>query len=365
MLKRNDKPSSNRVSLLICAFLFVLITIPTFFDIYRSNAFHDTPIDDYFSYLRLMVRDGGSYPSAPFIYRPLAVAVAVPFYYILPLYRFTLLPDMDLKQLRAIEAVSMSWYVGMLLTSWLTYLNATRRLRVRPVSALLLACVAYGVMGHCGGIDSLVFATILLILYYTEKPLIYCLLMILSVGIDEKIPMIFFALWIGRLAEVIYRRDGQVKAVLKWVFPPLISLMIYAGVRTIVHASGNEQQTEPAHWIENIRNTVRATFSTKGIVLNGAPIIIMVALFCFAWLATRHQIRAKWAFGRFPWDVSCLAAMAFAAGIADVQYNAGRIVMHAFPIYLPQIGLLLDARFGVAVTSRNAIGQSDPIFALK
>lgn len=332
--------------MLICAFTFVLITIPTFFDIYRSAAFHNAPIDDYFTYLRAMLRQGGQFPSAPFIYRPLAVIVAAPFYYTLPLYQFTLLPDMDHKQLRAIEALSMSWYVGMLLTSWLTYLTATRRLRVSRISALLMACVAFGLLGHCGGIDSVVISMIALIIYFQEKPLVYFLLMIVSAALNEKIPIIFFAFWIVRLAEVIYLRDGHAKALLKWIIPPLLSLMIYASFRLIVRAGGSEQQTDPTRWLADLLATARATFSAKGLVLNAAPLVLMLALVILAWRGSRVSKGLSWAYRRFPWDISCLAAITLAAFAADVQYNVGRTVMHAFPIYLPSIGLLLDASFG-------------------
>ncbi len=343
VLQKNITPAGTRIPMLICAILFVLITIPTFFDIYRSAAFHDTPIDDYFSYLRWMVRHGGSPPNAPFVYRPLAVVVAVPLYYILPLYRFTLLPDMDLTQLRAIEAVSMSWYAGMLLTSWLTYLIATRRLGVRPVSALLLAAVAFGLLGHCGGIDSVVIATIALILYNIERPLIYAPLMIISAGIDEKIPIIFFAFWSVRLVEVLIRRDGQARVVVKWILPTLAALFVYAGFRMVVRAGGSEQQTDPTRWIGDVISTAQATFSAKGIVLNGVPLLIMVALVVLSWLGSRDQSGVRWAWRRFPWDISCFAAITFAACLADVRYNVGRIILHTFPMYLPQAGRLLDA----------------------
>ncbi len=94
--------------------LVVLVSVPVYFSDYRAAAFNIFPRDDYSPYLLAMTGETGDgpnrqaelFPSAPMAHRPLSVAAALPFYYVLPYYAFTNIEAPDEPYLRATAALA-------------------------------------------------------------------------------------------------------------------------------------------------------------------------------------------------------------------------------------------------------------------
>src|SRR5690242_1496465 len=86
--------------------ILCLISSPVFFDSYRNLAFHTAPSDDYSPFLLWFVSGQGAWPGSPFGYRVISIIPAIPLFYLLPFYKFSLLTATNLVHLKAYEALS-------------------------------------------------------------------------------------------------------------------------------------------------------------------------------------------------------------------------------------------------------------------
>ena len=106
--------SDSKLSIpIIVFFICCIISIPSFFDVYRLLAFNTFPRDDYAPFLLRFTSAHGAWPGSPFGYRVLSVLPAVPFYWALPLYRFSLLPKIDASYLRAVQALAFLHFLSV------------------------------------------------------------------------------------------------------------------------------------------------------------------------------------------------------------------------------------------------------------
>src|SRR5664280_432500 len=115
------------------------LTSPLYFDILRTAVFNTTPRDDYAPYLLHIVHVGGKQMGSPYGYRVLSVIVAIPFYFVLPIYHFTKLPSISTPYLRATEALSLVSYLSVVAGGVVQYL-LLRRARANQA---LAACGAF------------------------------------------------------------------------------------------------------------------------------------------------------------------------------------------------------------------------------
>jgi len=114
-----------------------ILTLPLFFDVYRGAAFNIMPHDDYVPYLLyLLGEEGGAEPLNPAGYRLIAVAVAIPFYYILPRFSFSILEGVGDTYLQALEALSLVTYLAVVTASFVIYLLTRNRFRGPVICAL-------------------------------------------------------------------------------------------------------------------------------------------------------------------------------------------------------------------------------------
>jgi hypothetical protein len=112
----------------ILALLLVLMTIPRFFDVFRTMAFNTVPRDDYAPYLLHFIGEKPDFTVySPYGYRIFSFLMAFPFYKLLPVYRFTNLPALDESYLRATQALAMTSYLAILAACLTIFLTAKNR----------------------------------------------------------------------------------------------------------------------------------------------------------------------------------------------------------------------------------------------
>lgn len=309
-------------ALIFCVFL---ATVPRFFDNYRIVAFDTVPRDDYAPYLLHFLGDsGGEIPGAPFVYRSLSVIAAIPLYY-LPSYRFSELGDaISATYLQATQALCLVNYVAQVLTTIMLYLIAHRRDGATPISAAVVALVGWLFLGFtaAAGVDAMAILVVSLLVYFQNEPRVFIPILLVSGGVNEKIPIILFA-FVGTrsLLGSIQSRSFKLRAV-DWrlvtcIFSLVIDAVMIFGLRT----SGNENQLNPASWLANIRSSVMATFTAKGLVLNILPIVALVLLTTLASSAPKSNTQTRNKFSVAEWmPLIVLTALSL---LADVQFNIG------------------------------------------
>lgn len=312
-----------------------LATTPVFFETYRTAAFNTIPHDDYAPYLLALVGHGGSIPMPPLAYRILSVAVAIPFYHVLPLYTFTNLPSIDPAYLKSMEALAFASYLWLLLTSGVIYLLARRRRGASHVSALVAAMTSFLLSGFLQrtGVDPIAILVIALMLLALENPVAFGVLAVVSIGINEKIPLLFAAVLACRFAGARVQRKAF--ALGAQFALAGFSVVGYFVVRVLVKVPGNEAQTDPALFLGHLRATLAYSLSLKGLFLNLVPAVVVTMLALVA-LRTRRASAFQVT------DVSGLLVLVLLAGLADVIYNVGRVAMYGYPLYLPAAAALID-----------------------
>lgn len=320
--------------------MLVLGTTPVFFESYRTAAFNTIPHDDYAPYLLKLVGHGGEIPVAPAGYRLLAVAAAIPCYYLLPPYRFTNLPKADPARLRAQQALSFTAYGFLVMGAATIYLLARRR-GVTVLAATVGAIAYFLLTSHIQrmGIDPIALFWICLLVLTLESPVAFGLLVITAVGVNEKIPILLAVVLMARtLAAAAARRP---LSLLPQLGLSVVAAAAYFALRAVVALPGNEQQTEATRFFAHLRATVAHSLTAKGVFLNLIPIGIMSILSALA-------VKSRAATGFQRADLWGVATMILLAGLADVAYNVGRIAMYACPLVLPAATQIADDLFGDA-----------------
>jgi hypothetical protein len=92
---------SENWTVILC--LLYVVSVRPFFEIYRKVAFNTARRDDDALSLLLLIYHYGRRPGSPFGYRAFSAAPAAPLFWLMPLYKFSLLKGMDLTYLRATQ----------------------------------------------------------------------------------------------------------------------------------------------------------------------------------------------------------------------------------------------------------------------
>jgi hypothetical protein len=311
---------------------YFLSTVPLFFEIYRSAAFNTVQRDDYATYLLYLLGQGGWVPAAPFAYRILSVAAAMPFYYVLPLYRFTRLPETDPMYLRATEALSFVSYLSMILTVIVVYRIARTQFRASPPASAMAGIFALFLSNFVSavGVDPFAIFTISLLVLWLPKPVLFGVLILLSAGINEKVVCLFatvllvrgIACRLNRTPFPYYRQLGAA-----W-----LSIGGYVLFRMAFRVPDPEGQTNPALFMPHLQSTLNMAWSFKGLILTGIPLFVLGSLIVLARRSDRFWLA----------DVSGLLVMVCLALLADVRHNIGRVAMFSYPLYLPAAAVFID-----------------------
>ncbi len=315
---------------LVLTLLLLLMTIPRFFEIYRTMAFNTIPHDDYATYLLHFLGEKSYFTIAysPYGYRVLSYLAAAPFYELLPVYRFTNLPPIDENYLRAYQALAMSSYLAILAACLLIYLTAKNRLRLSIPISLLSAFMAFMLFEftNMSAVDPMAIFLISLLFYFLEQPAPFSAIVLLSVPFNEKVSVVFFMLLIARLA--IQRKAFQERWQLLFT---MLAMGVYFLIRTVVGLPGFEHQTSINSFLPSFIYTLRDTLSLKGAIQNLLPIFILLLIYFLALQSLKHK-RTPYFFWS---DILVLAGLALLAFVTRLEYTVGRIVMYSFPLYLP------------------------------
>ena len=313
---------------------FLLATIPMFFEIYRGAAFNTLPRDDYAPYLLALAGQGGEIPVAPYAYRVLSIAAAIPFYFLLPAYTFTNLPAADPAWLKATQALSFVSYVSIVMTAWTIYRIARQRLKADRASSVIAGLLSFLLSNFVtkAGIDPIAILVISLLVLHVGNPVVFGALVVTSILVNEKIPILFATILTFR---ALWARAQRGRFTL---YPQLGaawgSVIGYFAMIGLLRIPGNEKQTTPALLLDNVQSSFVYSLSIKGLVLNALPVLLVTVL---AILAVRSRSRAVEVA-----DVSGVIVLLILAVVADVQFNMGRIVMYSYPLYLPALARVLD-----------------------
>lgn len=333
--KRTRSILDRRFLVLLGLIAILLATLPIFFEIYRTAAFNTVPRDDYANYLLALVGQGGKTPIAPFAYRVFSVAVAAPFYYILPGYQFTNLRNVDPAYLRATEAISFVCYLSLIFTAVVVYGIARQRHGSSRLSALVVALSTFLFAGFIQetGVDPFSILVISLCLYWIEKAIVFVPLMLISIGINEKIALVFAAILLLRLMVAAMRRQSF--TLYSQLFASFLAIAGYFDVVALLRVPGNEGQTTPHLFLSNIYSSLLITFSFKGIFLTIIPLLVLLIVAILA-VAGRSS-------GTFhASDTSSIAVLFILGLIANVGEDVGRIVMYSYPFFLPATSAWID-----------------------
>ena len=333
----NDTKIRNLLCRLLLLALLVLCSYWIFIDIYRINAFNIVPRDDYAPYLLFILgEDGGRVLGAPFAYRIFSVIVAVPFYYVLPFFEYSGLENVNVTYLRAVEALAMVSYVSMLLSSVLIYLITCKKFSASSPTGIIASLAALLLFQFSGyiGVDPIGILMVCFLIYYSGNPVVFGILIIVSVGFNEKISLIFSMLMVSRVLLV---KD---KRFIPYAILSVLAFAIYLSVRTLLNIPGNESQMQFASFLAVAIANISELTSLKRFVLSMVPFITLVILYALAakeWKLYPNRNSKYFSIV----DISALLGLFMISMGVGIQVF-GRMAMFCFPFYLPLAAVYIE-----------------------
>jgi hypothetical protein len=318
--------------------MLILLSYPIFFEVYRTMIFNAVPRDDYAPFLLYLTGDGGSVPGAPMGYRFISVLLAVPFYYVLPEARFTLLSrNVDAPYLRATEALSFASFLFMTLGVVLIFRIARDRFgcSLSPSLAAGLLGFSFYHFTALPGVDPVAIFFIAAGLYFLENRILFSAIILTSAFVNEKVFIVYVLLFLFRtLFGAISIKDFALQKV-----AVALTACMYFLARRFIALPGHLEQLTPSTYVSSFLNTLRLDVTPKGIMLNTLPFVMVVA-FCLLLIAQTRgkQLMPYWS----AYDLSVPFALFVIGHIVDLNVTVGRVVMHCFPLFLPAIAVLFE-----------------------
>ncbi|GAC1341956.1 MAG: hypothetical protein NVSMB18_15090 [Acetobacteraceae bacterium] len=322
-----------------------------FFMIYRLSVFNTVPRDDYAPFLLwLLGQPGGVFPESPYGFRVLSMLAAAPFYYVLPDIPLTNTPaGLSGPYLRATAALAAVAFLAWIASAMLAY-AAARRAGLEPRDGILASGLAFALMGYVQitAIDPLAVALIAAGVWSVNRRWAFAVLLAISVPLNEKVPLVLAAWLVMRC--VMSRED---RATLGWqAAAAALALGAYVAMVKLLHLPGNAYQVDPGHYPATLRENVLAYMTARGLVLNVAPILLLSALALLG--------RPSGLFRRA--DALVIPGLAVVALLLTHLFQAGRIVMHAAPIFVvpaaAAVSTWLDRRLACRLEQR----RGDPTY---
>jgi hypothetical protein len=288
----------------------------------------------------------GSIPQSPTGYRLLSVLVAVPFYHAVPLFKFTYLEGKSDIYLKALEALSVVTYLAVSIAAFLIYKITSKRFNGQATTSILAACIALLLFRFTAiyGVDPTAIMLICLLIYYLDKKWIFGILLILSIGFNEKICFLFVMLFGAR---VLFRQPID----RFYVIISLLAFLAYFFLRAVVDLPGYEHMVAPKMFVEKAMHTIQILFSAKSFFLNWLPGLLTFTLYYWA----RKEVaidknKNELLFSKV--DFIPLVGFFFISIVTDMQYTIGRILLFCFPLYLPLAACYIE-RFFLKIKIRN------------
>jgi hypothetical protein len=325
-----------------------ILLSPFFFTLYRLAVFNTVPHDDYAPYLLWL--DGnalGELPGSPYCYRLLSVAMAWPFYRLLPLIPLTNLPDgMAPEMAKATAALAMMSYLAGIATALLTFRLARREAELDRGHAIAAGALAWvlGWYTQITAIDSLALLGITLALCVIRRPVAFAAVVLVSVGVNEKIALVL-ALWLVTrwVLDSVHRwRFGR------QALAAIGAVAVYGAAVAVLRMPGNEYQQQPGTFLVTVLENLAAYASARGMLLNVLPIVVLLALAAFSAIRPRSTTL----FGRA--DILVIPALAVVALVLTHLFQAGRIVMHAAPLFVVPAVAAFQAWFAGTAAEKKA-----------
>ncbi len=331
---------ARRSAVTISLFAVAAIVLsPFLFVLHRLAVFHTVPYDDYAPYLLWTAGTGqGFVPDSPYCYRLLSMIAALPFFWVAPPLGLTNTPAGEsILWLRATLALNLLNYLALVTAAMLTARTASRRCGLsRPEAVLAGATVfALGWFVQLDGIDGVALLLISAAVALVESPIAFAALMLVSIGMDEKVPLVM-AIWLG--ARVVLIGSDRM-----WLVRPFAAaagaVALYFAMLAILRLPGNEYQTDPSGFLGTVRQNLLATLSGRGAVLNILPVAVLTGL--AVWGHARRATVGRPLFRAV--DILVIAGLCGVALMFTQFYQAGRIVMHAAPLFaIPAVAALRD-----------------------
>lgn len=321
--------------------LLLLVTKEFFFDLYRGFAFNIIPIDDdYLQYLLYLIGEKeGKLPGSPFYYRIFPVLIVTPFYDFFPLYKFSNLGnDVSIAYLKGMLAFSFVTYMAAIISSIFIYFITKKRFRGGHAISVATMLFSFMLLRHTSiyGIDIISIMMICILIYYIDNKIIFSILLLLSIGFNEKIIFVFFILSWSRF---IFNKDRKINTNL---LVSNIAIISYFLIVFTISRHGNSELLDPTSYFETFKIAVLRTFTFKGLIMNLLPFIILLLLYLMARNENNQQFSNKSIYFRNS-DISVLLSLLIITHILSaVIFNAGRIMMYTFPLYLPLAMLYMN-----------------------
>lgn len=303
-----------------------ILLSPFFFTLYRVAVFDTVPHDDYAPYLLWL--DGnplGGIPESPYCYRLLSMALAWPFFHLLPTLPLTNLP-LGTAQVsaRAIAALAMMSYLAGILTAMLTYHLGRREGGLDQGHAIAAGALAWALSWYTQitAIDALALLFITAALCTIRLPVVFASILALSIGVNEKIALVL-AIWmvIRSMADAGFRR-----AFLWQTVASVAAVLAYTALVAILRMPGNEYQLRPGGFVATLTENIGAYGTPRGVLLNVVPVLVLVVLGSLRPSVAGSLFRRT--------DVLLIPALLGVALILTHLFQAGRIVMHAAPFFV-------------------------------
>lgn len=311
----------------VVCILSCILSMPLFFDIFRNMAFNTLPRDDYAPFLLYFTSRHGTWPNAPFGYRFLSMLAAAPFYWLLPLVKFSLLPPLDNDYLRATEALAFLSYISIAASSALAFIIARERLTATLGQAGFAGLLMMVLSGFAGQtvIDPFGIFVIFLLVYILEEKTGFAIIIIaFAPFINEKILLFFLFLVASRVLFV----PGFLSMHKCQAISTLLGILVYATMKIIIGLPGHEEQTSLTQWLPNIIQTLKMSVATlKGVQLNmidSFVVILPCALFAFLSRVPVGIVEKS--------DFLVPLGLLAVACAARLQITVGHVVTYALPL---------------------------------
>ncbi len=297
---------------------------PFFFVLYRLELFNTLPRDDYAPYLLWLAGDPlGGIPDSPYVYRLFSVALAWPFYVLLPPIPLTNIPAaLSQPVVHATAALAALSYIATLGTALLAAWLARVEAGLDQGHVILAGALAWALCWHAQitAIDSVALMAITAALCLIRRPAALTVLLVVSIGVNEKIALTL-AIWLC-LRCLASRSDRS----LLWrqALTSVVCVALYAVMVALLHRGGNSYQLQPSSFPITITENLHAYASSRGLLLNILPTLILAAI---ALLGRPHGLFARV-------DILVIPAMLVVALVLTHLFQAGRLVMHAAPLFV-------------------------------
>ena len=311
---------------LTCFVLCLVLLSPFFWSLYRIMVFHTVPRDDYASSLMwLLGQSGGSPPKSPYAYRILSIAAAVPFDLTLPVLRVShLKPGVPANYLRATAAFAALAYTAAIGAAFVAARFA-RRLGVTPGAAAGAGALLFVLcwFSEVYSIDPLAIMGIAGLVSVLHHRRLFVPAVLASIAVNEKICMVL-VLWLGIRWVLCADDRGHLGAPL---LASMSALAAYLAMVLLIHVPGNSYQLRPSAYLGTIAANLAVQASARGIALNLVPTLVLAGVAVAGWPAG--------SVGPFrPADIMVIPALVLLALTVTHQFQIGRLVMHAAPLFV-------------------------------